>query len=137
MGIEYYLVKPDKKERFCLGKGYWSNMFYPPKWDMDDNGDWGHQPQYMRRKDLSPYEEWVTDRICNECLYYLMNYDKTEEEMQDTLLYIQAVARKIYDWMGDDVFYFTDDQSDEELVYQAKQTGSRYKNDEGGFNDNE
>lgn len=104
MGIEYYLVKPEKKEVFYLGK-----HFTCP--------DGIANRTYKKEADYIDYDCWDD---------FLWDFLKDNSSYFDdiTLENIKEAIYKVYEWCSDGKVYFDHDCNDDREWTDWKETGS-------------
>jgi hypothetical protein len=98
MGIEYELFKPDKGERFLLGKGKWNNIFF-------------EKGKTFIIKDLFR-DEMVLYRAMLASVAY--TFDEST-----SLSYFKQLAIKLIDWCGTDSIQFHDMESFNEKYWDT------------------
>jgi hypothetical protein len=96
MGTEYELLKPEKNERFELGKGTWAGIFE----DMGNDFLIGFL-----------YSNW-------QDLHKTLLSEVADSFSQMTLNYFEKVAKKIIDWCGEDTIQFHNMDSFNELHWE-------------------
>ena len=107
MGIEYYLLKPDKKELFYLGKHFYG-------FDKIPSATYGKEADYPK------YEDW--DDFFWSVLRENWDYFMT---MEVTLAEVNDIIYKIYDWSVDSkVILANDCQEDAASWLDWKETES-------------
>lgn len=113
MGTEYYLLKPETKVAFELGKG-WSIFKDIPFLPF-----------------LAETKEELT-KIIAEQVYFGSFFDHPAEETHwlkcpKCSEYFSSLASKLFDWCGEDeIQLYSDDDWDLETVLEYEITGSRY-----------
>lgn len=104
MGVEYYLVKPNQKEIFYLGK-----HFRCPEGIVNRN--YKDKANYI---DYDCWEDFLWDFIRENSFYF--------EDL--TLESIKEAVYRVYEWCLDDKVYFDHDCNDSREWTDWKETGS-------------
>ena len=119
MAIEYYVIKPAKKEVYYLGK----HMMCP---DGMANKHYNKEATYL---EYDCYDDFFWDFL-RENYHEFVNTDYTLEQISN-LIY------NLYDWCEYDKVYFDNDCNDEVEWKDWKETGSLFPTDEDEIDEKE
>lgn len=102
MGTEYDLFKPDKKERFELGKGhFWPSVF----------GSYNGDSFKIKEQFKAPHHSnSVYAKLLTEAAFYF--------SVETPIGFFKDLAEKIYVWCGDDDIQLHSQDSFNELFWE-------------------